>query len=55
MHHQKYSELKLRSTVLNKGLYMSNGLQTLHKLKRNIINQTVLLRFLNSVMKFPTV
>ena len=38
MHHQKYSELKLRLTELNKGLYMSNGLQTLHKLKRNIIN-----------------
>ena len=55
MHHQKYSELKLRSTVLNKGLYMSNGLQTLHKLKHDIINQTDLLHFLNSVMRFPTV
>ena len=55
MHYQKYSKLKFRSTVLNKGLYMLNGYQTLHKLKQNIINQTALLRFLNSVMKFPTV
>ena len=55
MHYQKYSEMKLRSTLLKKSLYLLNGLQTLHKLKQNIINQTVLLRFLNSVMKFPTV
>ena len=55
MHYQKYSELKLRSTVLNNGLHNSNGLQTPHKLKHDIINQTVLLHFLNSVMRFPTV
>ena len=47
MRYQKYLDLKLRSTVLNKDLYMLNGLQTLHKIKQNIINQTVLLRFLN--------